>query len=386
MNIAFKVTFTIFSRLIMLLLILAISCNFAFSETICKEVDTLQGKIKVYYDSFGKEVARENHDGLISGAIPDGDVREEEKIIDTSFVSISKFKNGKPNGLCKITSTRIDPYSVSVTEFNYVDGELEGPSSNVSNLGFMSSNSSSNYIKGKQEGLSRMIMFDKDGKLTCTVDTVYENDKAIGSKYYDENGIYDAEMSKIMSEGDEEVEALIESSGVSTKNKDGVKNDSLKDKQILLIVPSSQDSKTELQKVKEMLEQKDGKVTVSDTKLAEVKWEMKDFDALVILGCSDSSKTLWDNKKLIDLVKEAEKSDKIIAAIGLSPVVLAKAGILKDKEATVFKNDETLKIFKDNEIKYNKEEDLVIYENIITASNQDVIKRFTKEIIELLEK
>ncbi|WP_456420032.1 DJ-1/PfpI/YhbO family deglycase/protease, partial [Methanocaldococcus infernus] len=68
----------------------------------------------------------------------------------------------------------------------------------------------------------------------------------------------------------------------------------------------------------------------------------KNYVAIVIVGGTGSPKYLWHNEKLINLVKEFYEENKTVAAICLSPVVLAEAGILKGKEATVFPAKEAL--------------------------------------------
>ncbi len=55
--------------------------------------------------------------------------------------------------------------------------------------------------------------------------------------------------------------------------------------------------------------------------------------AIVIVGGSGAV-VFWKNAYLLQKVKEAYKKGKIIAAICISPVVLAKAGILVNRKAT----------------------------------------------------
>jgi len=61
-----------------------------------------------------------------------------------------------------------------------------------------------------------------------------------------------------------------------------------------------------------------------------------EFDAVVVVGGSGSPKYLWDDTQLRNLVRDAYADGKVVAAICLSPVVLARAGILTGKSATVF--------------------------------------------------
>ena len=67
-----------------------------------------------------------------------------------------------------------------------------------------------------------------------------------------------------------------------------------------------------------------------------------EFDAVVVVGGSGSPKYLWDDTQLRNLVRDAYEDGKVVAAICLSPVVLARAGILKGKEATVFPSTDAI--------------------------------------------
>lgn len=59
------------------------------------------------------------------------------------------------------------------------------------------------------------------------------------------------------------------------------------------------------------------------------------FDALLLVGGS-GARLLWDNQYLHRLVKDFYQKKKLIGAICLAPVILARAGILKGKRATVY--------------------------------------------------
>ncbi|WP_456472538.1 DJ-1/PfpI/YhbO family deglycase/protease [Methanocaldococcus sp.] len=110
----------------------------------------------------------------------------------------------------------------------------------------------------------------------------------------------------------------------------------------------------------------------------------KDYKAIVIVGGVGSPKYLWHNEKLINLVKEFYRENKTVAAICLSPVVLAEAGILKDKEATVFPAKEALEEFKKYGVKYiNK--GVVRVGKIVTAKSPEYARVFGYEVLKTLE-
>jgi protease I len=77
-----------------------------------------------------------------------------------------------------------------------------------------------------------------------------------------------------------------------------------------------------------------------DCTLEQVEPDM--FQAVTIAGGSGSPRYLWKNEILQALVRAFHKGGKIVAAICLSPVVLAEAGLLKGLEATVYKSPKAI--------------------------------------------
>ncbi|RAO78576.1 hypothetical protein DPC56_07420 [Methanothermobacter tenebrarum] len=111
------------------------------------------------------------------------------------------------------------------------------------------------------------------------------------------------------------------------------------------------------------------------------------YDALILIGGSgvyDRVTGKIDDpnmEKVIELVKEANRQGKIIGGICAAPAILAKAGILNGKEATIYPGLEY--ILTENGAKYVKR-DVVVSGNIITAKNPNVADEFAKAIAEKL--
>lgn len=61
----------------------------------------------------------------------------------------------------------------------------------------------------------------------------------------------------------------------------------------------------------------------------------KQFDALLIVG-GPGSPVLADYPEVLDLIKKFAAANKLVTAICMAPVILAKAGVLKGKKATVW--------------------------------------------------
>ena len=114
---------------------------------------------------------------------------------------------------------------------------------------------------------------------------------------------------------------------------------------------------------------------------------LADFDAIVFIGGSGCLGYL-DNEDSYKLIKDTISQDKVLAAICISPVILAKAGVLEGKKATVWSSPtdkSAVKILKDNKAIY-QEEPVVTDGKIITASGPDAVEEFGMTVIEVLTK
>lgn len=58
------------------------------------------------------------------------------------------------------------------------------------------------------------------------------------------------------------------------------------------------------------------------------------YDGLYIPGGTKGAETLRDDERVIDIVKDFDQKEKIIAAICAGPIVLDRAGVLVNKKAT----------------------------------------------------
>lgn len=122
------------------------------------------------------------------------------------------------------------------------------------------------------------------------------------------------------------------------------------------------------------------KVT-AEFRIDEVKHGM--YDALVIVGGSGSPRYLWENNVLHKIVRDMNAENKIISAICLSGAVLANAGVLSGRKATVFKTDEAVKALQDAGATY-VEEDVVVDGNVVTAAGPEVAQKFGEAVYEAM--
>ncbi len=110
-----------------------------------------------------------------------------------------------------------------------------------------------------------------------------------------------------------------------------------------------------------------------------------DYDAVIFIGGGGALKYL-DNEVCYKIIKETVRADKVLGAICISPVILAKAGALKNKKATVWSSPldkGPIKILKENGAEY-LDEDVVIDGKIITANGPSSAAKFGEKIIELI--
>lgn len=128
----------------------------------------------------------------------------------------------------------------------------------------------------------------------------------------------------------------------------------------------------------------DGGETKVDLVLEDLKVE--EFDGIFFIGGPGALKNL-DNETSYRIAREAVEKGKTVGAICISPTILAKAGVLKGKRATVWTSplDKTgEKALKENGAEFLKE-DVVVDGRIITASGPEAAKVFGEKIVEALK-
>jgi len=112
-----------------------------------------------------------------------------------------------------------------------------------------------------------------------------------------------------------------------------------------------------------------------------------DFDAVIFIGGGGSMEYL-NNEKSYKVARDTVSENKILAAICISPVILAKAGVLKGKKATVwcspFERFPIEALERGGAI--YKEEPVVSDGKIITADGPEAAAEFGRAIITVLSK
>ncbi|HNB22688.1 MAG TPA: DJ-1/PfpI family protein [Candidatus Melainabacteria bacterium] len=110
-----------------------------------------------------------------------------------------------------------------------------------------------------------------------------------------------------------------------------------------------------------------------------------DIDCLVVVGGMGSPEYLWEDHNLHTLLKNLNSQGKVLGAICLSGAVLARAGVLSGKQATVYPMPESLKALKDGHATY-VESPVVQDGRIITADGPPAAQEFAETLIKELAK
>ena len=165
-------------------------------------------------------------------------------------------------------------------------------------------------------------------------------------------------------------------------------------KKVLMVIPYTQFRDEEFFEPKKILEDEGANVVIASTvarvcrgmrggsvqaDIAIADAKVDDYAALVICGGSSVPDFFWNDKKLQEFATAMSGAGKIVAAICLSTVVLAKAKLLAGREATVYFLPQAIQELKDAGAKYVKQT-LIIHNNIILAEGPPDSQRFGQAI------
>ncbi len=123
----------------------------------------------------------------------------------------------------------------------------------------------------------------------------------------------------------------------------------------------------------------------AEAKLALNEVNVTNYKAVAFIGGQGSS-TYFDDATALKIAKQAASKNKIIAAICIAPVILANAGILQDKKATVWDDDAHTFSSKIIEKGANyTAKDVEKDGNIITANGPEAAKKFGSAIVSAIK-
>jgi len=110
----------------------------------------------------------------------------------------------------------------------------------------------------------------------------------------------------------------------------------------------------------------------------------RDWDALVIVGGSGAPDHLWASEPLLAVVRRLHAAGRPVAAICLSAAVLARAGVLAGRRATVYPSPRAVIELKRGGATYVREA-VVADGPILTASGTEAAVAFGAALVQRLE-
>ncbi|MDD2703580.1 MAG: DJ-1/PfpI family protein [Candidatus Omnitrophica bacterium] len=167
-------------------------------------------------------------------------------------------------------------------------------------------------------------------------------------------------------------------------------------KTILMIVAGQNFRDEELFQPKEMFEKAGFTVKIASASSGEVKGMLgskvkpdislsevavRDYDAVVFVGGGGAAQ-YFNDSTAHQIARETSESGRVLAAICIAPVILAKAGVLKGKRATVWSSGGTE--LQTSGARYTGEK-VVRDGNIITGDGPFSALPFAREIFNALQ-
>lgn len=123
--------------------------------------------------------------------------------------------------------------------------------------------------------------------------------------------------------------------------------------------------------------------TKAKLSLSEV--ETTEFDAIIFAGGPGAIKYQHDSEAHI-IAKDAVENDKILAAICIAPTILAYAGVLDGRKATVWNQDgQQQNVLTNNGAEFTNES-VTVDGKKITANGPPAAQEFGEKILEMLQK
>ena len=112
---------------------------------------------------------------------------------------------------------------------------------------------------------------------------------------------------------------------------------------------------------------------------------VSEYDAVIFVGGVGSHR-LVDNTDAHKIAQEAVETDKLVGAICFAPAILARAGVLFGKKATVWSSSmdkSAIKILKEEGVLY-RDDPVVVDGKIVTANGPAAAKEFGEKVLQLL--
>lgn len=113
--------------------------------------------------------------------------------------------------------------------------------------------------------------------------------------------------------------------------------------------------------------------------------KVSDFDAVIFVGGAGMGQQL-ENKDFQRIARETLSSAKVLGAICIAPALLAKAGVLSGRKATVWTSPldkSAVRILEEGGAEY-QEKDVVIDKKLVTAPGPQAARKFGQALVGVL--
>lgn len=169
---------------------------------------------------------------------------------------------------------------------------------------------------------------------------------------------------------------------------------------ILMIIAQNGFQDIEYQDSRKALEKAGHKITVAapalkkaigkydaivhpDIALSDVS--IDSYDAVVVIG-GPGALSLGDSMEFFKVLKLASDAHKVIGAICIAPRLLAQAGLLTGKHATVWNGDGIQSVFLEQQGAQYSDLPTVVDGNIVTGNGPDAATAFGEHVAHVLER
>lgn len=172
---------------------------------------------------------------------------------------------------------------------------------------------------------------------------------------------------------------------------------------ILIVIPQSRFCDQQLLDLKTVFEEIPLKTIVLSKSRTEAVGEMKTkltpdgilvdwdkrflpnkrYDAVLVVGGKGAKNSIWNDPILPQILTDHYRSGKVVGALGLSVVALARAGLLTGQDASVPDHEACIQELKDAGV-YISEDPLTCSNRIVTAGGDSSGELVGKKVLELL--
>lgn len=175
----------------------------------------------------------------------------------------------------------------------------------------------------------------------------------------------------------------------------------LKDKKILIVVPYNDYQDLELKGTKKVLRSAGAKLETASSSLGTARGKfggetkvnvlinevgVTSYDAIVLIGGPGTAEYV-NSEDAHRVVKEATEAGKVVGAICMAPQVLAKAGVLAGKKATVWTSEvdqSGVEILQAGGAEFT-EQPVVTDGQIVTADGPEAAAAFGETLVKILQ-